>query len=215
MEVSYNEAEKLNDNIAERLYYIAKLNPRGVNKLAYKHGYPVPKENLQSKFNFLSLYFSENGSEDKALDELLITHPDFQWFAETMASKMAVPTRMAQVESDGYLPIEQFGNYDGFIDNNDNYNDPFIGGIISAVGNLGAAGISKIGAGKDRATSEKLAQESTKQAQVQVDIAKAQGKSAQKQAAEKRKTYIWIAVIVIVVAVAIAGGIWWYKNSKK
>lgn len=231
MEVTHREAQQLNDKIAERLLYIAKLNPRGVNKLASKYGYPVPKENINSKFNFLTLFFTENGEDDRAIDELLVAHPDFALFAETMATKMSkLKPSFEPEQHDGYFDIEDFGNYDGFVDSIHTYNnDAFVGGIISAVGDLGAAGINKIGAGKERKTAEKIAGESTKQAQTSVDvaqkqlemsqksvdIAKIQSKAAKKEATEKRKTYMYISLAVVALIILAVGGYIIYKRMKK
>ncbi len=216
MEVTYQEAQNLNNKIAERLYYIAKLNPRGVNKLASKYGYPVPKENIHSKFNFLSLFVTENGGDDHALDELMAAHPDFNMFAETLASKLhkkSYPIQVRQQE-DEFVDIEQFGNYDGFMSGSDTYNDDaFIGGIISAVGNLGAAGISKIGAGKDRATQEKLAAETTKQADTGVQIAAIQAKQAKKQADAKNKMIIIISIVAVVLIGLAIGGYFIFRKK--
>ncbi len=220
MEVSRKEAQNLSNDIAERLYYIAKLNPRGVNKLATKYGYPAPKENINSKFNFLNRFFIENGGDDQAIDELMFTHPDFQMFAETVTGKINRSRRRIPVEEevdsieDGYMNIQHFGNYDGFMSGSDTYNDDkFIGGIISAVGNLGAAGVNKIGAGKDRASAERLAKEQTKQAGTGVQIAAIQAKQAKKEAEEKRKTTIIIAIVVLVVIGLAVGGYFLFRKK--
>lgn len=206
--MQYAEAEKLTNNVARRLRYIAELNPRGVNKLAYKYGYPVPKENVHSKFNFLTLWFAEEGSNDKALDELMITHPDFNLFAETMASKLGViPTENGISKYKGPLQYEpedgdeldedEFGNYDGFIDSHDTYhNDNFIDAIAGAVkGVAGAAGKFAGTGKKGREAQQKMAEEQTKQAQTQVQIAAIEAKKAEKeQKAKTKRIIIWSSV---------------------
>lgn len=213
--MQYQEAEKLTNDVARRLRYIAELNPRGVNKLAYKYGYPVPRENVQSKFNFLTVWFAEEGSNDKALDELMMTHPDFNLFAETMASKLGVmPTERGISKYNGPLQYEpddgdeldedEFGNYDGFIDSHDTYhNDNFIDAIAGAVkGVAGAAGKFAGTGKKGREAQQKLAEEQTKQAQVSVQLAAIEAKKAEKeQRAKTKRIIIWSLIIVSLVVV--------------
>ncbi len=201
------EAQKLNEGVARRLQYIAELNPKGVNKLAYKYGYPVPKENVHSKFNFLAAWFLEEGANDRALDELIITHPDFNLFAETMASKLGVDRVEKGVSKyKGPLQYEpeedefdedEFGNYDGFIDNHDTYeSDGFIDAIAGAIkGVAGAAGKFAGTGKKGRASQQALAEEQTKQAQVQVQIAAIEAKKAEKAQKAKTKKVIIISSI--------------------
>jgi hypothetical protein len=221
--MEYQEAQKLNDSVAQRLHYIAKLNPKGVNKLAYKYGYPVPKENINSKFNFLALWFYENGNDDKALDELLLTHPDFNLFAETMASKLGVMPRAVskysgplQYEPDEEgLDEDEFGNYDGFIDNNDTYqNDNFIDAIAGAVKGVAGTVGKFAGTGKKgRESQQKWAEEQTKQAQTQVQIAAIEAKKAEK--VQKAKTKKIIIISSISAAVVIIGVVLYFVFRKK
>lgn len=229
MDISSRDQQKIAGNISARLEYIARNNPKGVNKLAYKYGYPAPKENLHSKFNFLALFLQENGDNDKAIDELVMTHPDFGLFAETLQSKIKNIKGKSQVieqqNEANFIDIEDFAHYDGFIDDNDTYNgnhdysgdDDFIGGIISAVGNLGAAGINKIGAGKQRSANQKLAEEGTKQANTAVQVAAINAMAAKKQAEvdAKKSNNMIIALAIAGVLVILAIIAFFYFRRKK
>ncbi len=57
-----------------RIRYISLLNPNGVNKLAYNHGYHPPKDNIESRIGFINKFIQEDGEE--AMTELLSIHPD-------------------------------------------------------------------------------------------------------------------------------------------
>jgi hypothetical protein len=223
MNITSKEAHKLSTDIAERLYYIAKLNPRGVNKLATKYGYQTPKDNLNSKFNFLALFFQENGSDNKAIDQLLLAHPDFNLFAETLAMKSigrdnavspySGPLQYHPDEDDdndeGYMNLDEFGNYDGFIDTNDTYvSDPFIGAIADAV--KGVAGTVGKFAGKGkkgRAAQANSAAEATTQARLDAQSSLVNARAAEKIASKEQKSKTKRIIIISSISAAVLIGL--------
>lgn len=179
-----------NTELGYRLRYIATLNPRGVNVLATSFGYHVPKNNVESRIGFLNKFMLEN--EEQSVNALINIHPDRQLFQ---------PSNDFELED---VELER---------------DNFIGGIITAAGNLGAAGINKIGAGKERATAERIAGEGTTQAKLLADSkVKTQAlQTKQTKLAEQSKEkqlYIVGGVAVGVIILIIVGIIVYKKYSK-
>ncbi len=226
MEVGYQEAARLNNDVLRRLQYIAELNPRGVNKLATKYGYPCPRENVQSKMNFLALFFSENGSDDNAIDELVMANPDYKLFEETILRRIQRPSvrrtdgplKYQPQEEDGFVNVDDFDGYDSFIDDNDTYssNDTFIGAIADAVKGIADTTGKFAGTGKKgREAQQKLAEEQTKQGQTAIQIAAIQARQAQKEAKAKTKKVIIISSIgAVVLIVALVLFLYLRKRGK-
>lgn len=216
MDVGIAEAHKLDSDISERLYYIAKLNPKGVNKLATKYGYQTPREKLESKFNFLNIFFLENCNDDKAIDDLVMTHPDFGLFSETVINRVGkqinknkIPNQHIIEEEENFVDIEEFGNFDGFMDDNYSYNefdqmggvDP-ISNIAAAVGKLGESAGKFAGTGKrGRNATQNLAEEATKQKAQEIKMAAIAAKQEEKTHKAKTKRIIIISSIVAVVII--------------
>jgi len=206
MEVTAQEANKLTNGIAERLHYIAKLNPRGVNRLASKYGYPVPSENVASKFNFLSIFFQENGGDDSAIDELLMTHPDFNLLAETLSnkvkSKMGTNKKTIQIDNDEepFVSVEDFEGFDGFIDNMeiDSHDNMFIDAIATGLGAVAGGAGKFAGTGKrGRAATQNLAEENTKQLKVQ----QRGDKLVEKQKTKRIIIYSSLGLVAVVIMI--------------
>lgn len=205
VELTANDVNRITSDMAERLYYIAKLNPRGVNKIATKYGYPAPQETLEGKFNFLSLFFQEEGNNDNAIDELVIAHPDFGLFAETLSNKVKnkLKSRIPIESEEEFVDIEDFEGFDGFIENSEVYysNDNlFIDAIAGAVKGVAGTAGKAIGTGK-RGTEAKqqAASEQTKQLQLQ----NKQAKVADKENTKRMIIYSSIGFVIFVVLVLV------------
>ncbi len=74
-----------NTEVGVRIRYIAKLNPKGVNQLAYQFGYPALKDHVDARVSFLNKFLKEEGSDDfdKAFFELIKIHPDRKLIADS------------------------------------------------------------------------------------------------------------------------------------
>ena len=101
-----------NTEVGVRIRYIAKLNPKGVNQLAYQFGYPALKDHVDARVSFLNKFLKEEGADDfdKAFIELIKIHPDRKLISDSQG--------------------EEYGNYDG--DGQDN-----IVGIAALASKLG------------------------------------------------------------------------------
>jgi hypothetical protein len=63
----------MNQSLIDMASYIAKVSPKGVNKVAYKYGYPLPLTE-EGRLGFIIKGFSEEG--DEFLRDLALVHPD-------------------------------------------------------------------------------------------------------------------------------------------
>ncbi len=167
-----------------RLRYIARLNPKGVNKLASKHGWQLPANNSNARVAFLNDFLAEEGEGehfDKAFAEIVDIHPDKQLVIDNHSHS-------------GYEGFE-YGNYDGFD----------IGSIVGSVTDLAKTGLGKIG-GKNQ-----LAQ--GRQAGTQALIAQRQAQIDQEHKTKRTMIYVGIGGGIFLL-VAVVGLIIWYKTKK-
>lgn len=71
-----------------RIQYTAILNPNGVNKLAYKHGFRPPRDTVESRVGFINKFIAENG--DDGITEFLSIHPDKSLIMENLADEIRI-----------------------------------------------------------------------------------------------------------------------------
>lgn len=81
------KALKSKPNIEELITYIAKGNPFGVRKLAYKYGYPN-FNTYQGSLNFITTFLKEEG--EKGFDDLIMHHPDRDLILEVYHSRYPI-----------------------------------------------------------------------------------------------------------------------------
>jgi len=119
------------------LHYIAYVNKRGVNKLAYQNGYHVPADSQEDRFSFLNKFCKEN--PDVFFYEIAEIHPDKDMIQELIHHK--VTSRGVSEEEDEF--------------------DNFVESIASSVGELGKGITGAIGKrGENKAAIERAKQES-------------------------------------------------------
>jgi len=190
MVITQSDADLVN-GLLDRIEYIAKLNPKGVRKLAYSKGYRSP-EGLSQRKQFLMQFLNEGG--DDASSAMMLIHPDREILVESLASKVR------QYNGDQF----DYNAYDGA----DDY-DSFIAAIANAIGGVAGAAKSIVGpSGKQMA----MDQANNQNAVMQQAIA-----YKQKQEEEKNKTkrvIIWGSVAVFLLIVIVVS-IWLYTSRKK
>lgn len=204
------QVAKVSNDIAERLLYIAKLNPRGVNKLAYRYGYEPPRNSPEARFNFLVKYYNENCDEDQGIDDLLLQHPDFTLFAETFGNHLK--KKMGNQE-ELEVPIDYYPR--AYVTFEDQATESFVGAIADAAGATATAVGKFAGTGKKgREASQKLSEEETKRQTLNAYGMLLQQKESAKKFAEKNKTTL-IIVAIIVAVLFIGGTLWFVLRDKK
>jgi hypothetical protein len=173
-------------DIGVRIRYIAMLNPKGVNQLAYKFGWQVPSDDVDSRVGFLNRLLVEEGEGnfDNIFSELMKIHPDATAFAEMHTNN-------------GY-------HYD-----NNKYDGFALGDIVKGASDLGTAAIGKIGQGKQNAANIQM---STK-ANTQAIIQQRQAQIDQEHKTKRTMLYVF-GIGGAVVLIAIVGLIIWAKMRK-
>jgi hypothetical protein len=189
----------MQNSIVPRLSYIAQVNPNGVHKLAYKYGYPMPKNSYESRMGFLQRFIEKEGSNDEAIDDLLQSHPDFNAFAETFSRKAR-----------NIKPENNFNSYDGFVESlQESEYDEFIGEIAKAVGGITTGALNKKGK-KARAHESSMANKDL----IRNAIEQRNIERQEKQKAKVKSMWIWGGVISLVLIILAVVLIIWLRKKK-
>ncbi|HEX8546133.1 MAG TPA: hypothetical protein VF691_04175 [Cytophagaceae bacterium] len=78
------EGQQLKTSVEDLISYVAKGNPNGVRKLAYKYGYQN-FQTYQGSLNFLDAFLKKEG--EKGFDDMIMQHPDRDLILEVYHSK--------------------------------------------------------------------------------------------------------------------------------
>ncbi len=91
------QMEGLSPRLQALIEYFAVAEPRQVNKLATRHGYPTP-QSLEGTKGFLYQFILDNG--DEGLKELMLFHPD----REAISSADGIETILPESFTSQNLP---------------------------------------------------------------------------------------------------------------
>lgn len=69
-----------------RIRYVALLNPRGVNKLAYENGYQPPSDDVEQRVLFLNEFLGNEG--DQGLTDFISIHPDKDFIMDNLIDEI-------------------------------------------------------------------------------------------------------------------------------
>jgi hypothetical protein len=187
MTISKSEAALAN-GLLDRVEYIAKLNPRGVRKLATSYGYPSPNSQVEAK-KFLMRFLSDDG--DVAVDAMLSIHPDKNAFMENLANR-----------------VRSNSQYNQESDTEDHYDNFIVDAIAGAVTGVAGAAKSIAGPSRKQIGADQMAGQNTT---LQQAIA-----YKQKQDDNKSKTtqiIIWSSVGLFIVIAIVIGLIVYHKKK--